>query len=891
MTLSRLTQALADRYRIERELGAGGMATVYLAHDLKHDRDVAIKVLHPDLGAALGADRFLTEIKTTARLQHPHILPLLDSGEADGLLFYVMPLVRGETLRDRLQREQQLPVADALRIAREVADALAEAHAVGIVHRDIKPENILLQGAHALVADFGISLAVQQAGGARMTQTGLSLGTPQYMAPEQAMGDKTIDHRVDIYALGAVTYEMLTGEPPHTGPNPQAIVAKLLSEPVRPSTVLRPATPPHVEAALQIALQRLAADRFATVQEFSEALRGGTGARTIAAVSTASGAHATAAGRRRGQVVAAITLVAFAAVGGWWIGRQGGTAAATSASLSIPLPDSLPLEPTRGSWEYPAGQGALALSPNGQRLVFVSRHGATTALYQRRLDNFATELIPGTDSALSPFFSPTGDAVGFFAGAKLKTVALADGRVNVVADAIQASGGVWLDDGRIVYVVKYATYLGVVPAAGGRATEVACSLCGFPSALPGGRWILTSAATGLYRVEIATGKFVPVLRRGGRSVDDQVPGVYPRYDGDGHVLWVQLDGRVYAASIDVEKSVLTSEPVVLAEGVRVEGSRGVAQFAVASSGAFVFAPGPNFKLGSLIRVDRTGRVDSIPTPPAPWNQFHLSPDGNRIVAVVEDADGQGELRIIDARTGTTTPWLRGRWFLSGRRVMWKADGKHVVFGRDGRFFEADPDLTTEPVPVLPGRGWSSMNWTTDLTTVAAAQGDTVVIFADGGKAERMRLVVPGGDIPALTGDGRWLVDAHNKGARTIMIASALDGSKRQFVIDGQGKLNQQESSSGGDEFYFTEDFSIVDSLPSTTVYAVKYTAGATNPFGPVQPLFRVHASDFPGRSYSIGMQGQRFIFRRSIADRPTRELRVLTDWHQRLRATSGAAKP
>ena len=210
-TLSRLTSALADRYRIERELGQGGMATVYLAHDLKHDRDVAIKVLHPELAAALGGDRFLSEIKTTAKLQHPHILPLLDSGEADGLLYYVMPFVAGESLRARLDRETQLPIDEAVRIAREVADALGHAHAQGIVHRDIKPENILLQEGHALVADFGIALAVTAAGGPRMTQTGLSLGTPGYMSPEQAMGEKTLDSRADIYALGAVTYEMLTG--------------------------------------------------------------------------------------------------------------------------------------------------------------------------------------------------------------------------------------------------------------------------------------------------------------------------------------------------------------------------------------------------------------------------------------------------------------------------------------------------------------------------------------------------------------------------------------------------------------------------------------------------------------------------------------------------------
>jgi serine/threonine-protein kinase len=227
--LPRLTAALADRYRIERELGAGGMATVYLARDLKHDRDVAIKVLHPDLGAALGGDRFLSEIKTTARLQHPHILPLLDSGEADTLLYYVMPYVTGETLRARLEREHQLPIDEAVRIAREVADALGAAHALGIIHRDIKPENILLQGGHALVADFGIALAVQSASSARMTQTGLSLGTPQYMSPEQAMGERVIDARADVYALGAVTYEMLTGDAPFTGSTVQAIVAKVMS--------------------------------------------------------------------------------------------------------------------------------------------------------------------------------------------------------------------------------------------------------------------------------------------------------------------------------------------------------------------------------------------------------------------------------------------------------------------------------------------------------------------------------------------------------------------------------------------------------------------------------------------------------------------------------------
>ncbi len=268
----RLAASLADRYRIERELGAGGMATVYLAHDIKHDRQVAVKVLRPELAAVIGADRFLAEIKTTANLQHPHILALFDSGTVDGTVFYVMPFIEGESLRDRISREKQLPIEDALRIAHEVADALQYAHQHGVIHRDIKPENILLHGGHALVADFGIALAASKTGGGRMTETGMSLGTPHYMSPEQAMGERDLDARSDIYALGCVTYEMLTGEPPFSGTTAQAIVARVLTEPPRPMAVQRRTVPPHVEAAVLKALEKLPADRFSSAAEFDRAL-------------------------------------------------------------------------------------------------------------------------------------------------------------------------------------------------------------------------------------------------------------------------------------------------------------------------------------------------------------------------------------------------------------------------------------------------------------------------------------------------------------------------------------------------------------------------------------------------------------------------------------------
>jgi len=270
-TADRLATALADRYRIERELGAGGMATVYLAQDLKHDRKVAIKVLRPELAAVIGADRFLSEIKTTANLQHPHILPLHDSGEADSFLFYVMPFVEGESLRDRLRREKQLPIGEAVRIATEVASALDYAHRHGIIHRDIKPENILLHDGRALVADFGIALAATSAG-SRMTETGMSLGTPHYMSPEQAMGDRELTPRSDIYALGAMTYEMLLGEPPFTGPTAQSIVAKVMTEKPVPLIARRERIPPQVEDAVLTALEKLPADRFGSAAQFAEAL-------------------------------------------------------------------------------------------------------------------------------------------------------------------------------------------------------------------------------------------------------------------------------------------------------------------------------------------------------------------------------------------------------------------------------------------------------------------------------------------------------------------------------------------------------------------------------------------------------------------------------------------
>jgi tRNA A-37 threonylcarbamoyl transferase component Bud32 len=267
-----LQAALSDRYTIIRHIGEGGMATVYLAKDLKHDREVALKVLRPNLSAVIGTERFLEEVRIAARLDHPHILTLIDSGSADGVLFYVLPFVRGESLRAKLNREKQLGADEALSITKQVASALDYAHNQGVVHRDIKPENILLQEGEAVLADFGIALAVKEAGGNRLTETGLSLGTPQYMSPEQATGDRALDRRSDIYSLGAVYYEMMAGEPPVTGATAQVVIAKLLTERPMKLSVVRDTVPPGVERAVEKSLAKVPADRFQSAGEFARAL-------------------------------------------------------------------------------------------------------------------------------------------------------------------------------------------------------------------------------------------------------------------------------------------------------------------------------------------------------------------------------------------------------------------------------------------------------------------------------------------------------------------------------------------------------------------------------------------------------------------------------------------
>ncbi len=471
MSNERLSAVLVDRYRIERELGAGGMATVYLARDVRHDREVALKVLRPELAAVLGADRFLNEVRITARLDHPHIVTLIDSGESDGFLWYVLPYIRGESLRNMLDRERQLGLEEALAITRQIASALDFAHQHGVIHRDIKPENILLHEGEAMLADFGIALAVKEAGGNRLTETGLSLGTPQYMSPEQATGDRQLDARSDVYSLAAVLYEMLAGEPPVTGPTAQAMIAKLLTERPTRLRVIRDSVPEGVDLAVARALAKTPADRFSSAGDFVAALRHAMVAAPPAGITW----------RRRNVLYAAAAVaLAVLAFGAYRLFRDRAPIFALGRSEQLTADPGLEIQP--------------ALSPDGRVVAYAAGNAVRMRIFIRPVGGGRT--LPLTDDSTAveaqPRWSPDGTTLLFLARGGVSIASALGGASRPVVPASATASvatATWSPDGREIAFVRAESLL-VAPADGGPARLLATTFdlhsCTWS---PTGRWI------------------------------------------------------------------------------------------------------------------------------------------------------------------------------------------------------------------------------------------------------------------------------------------------------------------------------------------------------------------------------------------------------------------
>jgi serine/threonine-protein kinase len=659
--ITRLNAALEGRYRIERELGEGGMATVYLADDLKHERKVALKVLKPELAAVVGAERFLAEIKTTANLQHPHILPLFDSGEADTYLFYVMPYVEGETLRDRLDRDHQLPVDEAVQIAKNVAEALDYAHGHGVIHRDIKPANILLQSGKPVLSDFGIALAVGVAGGGRLTETGLSLGTPHYMSPEQATGDLSVGAATDIYALGCVLYEMLVGEPPHTGGTAQAILGKIVMGDAEPATKHRKSVPANVDAAIRKSLEKVPADRFSGAQDFVRALTDLAfrhGPATEDASIPSSPWNRLTIGMTGLTAVLATTTI-------WLLAGPGPVPTPEVTRLVLTPPEGMTIAPSR-----------MAISPDGRTVVLAD----TGQLYRRDLDRLGAVPIPGTAAHYMPFFSPDGEWLAFFDTREntLVRVRLDGSGLQTITEApATARSGAWGEDGTIVFASTGLGGLSTVSAGGGASQPVANSppVLLWLDLLPGGAAVIASGRpfAGYDEFHVV---LVP-LETGEPEV--LFPGTWPRYVG-GHIVYWR-DEAIWAVPFDVDRLQVNGEPTMLVQGVR-GAQNGHASFVV-SERVLVYQGGglTSQFYGMPVWIDREGNEEPLNIDPGLYAWPRISPDGSSVTLVrLQDNE---DVWIHDVQTGVSSPLTVDE--ATDQAPIWTPDGERIVFRstRDG----------------------------------------------------------------------------------------------------------------------------------------------------------------------------------------------------------------
>ena len=796
--LTRLGASLADRYRIERELGAGGMATVYLAQDLKHDRKVAVKVLRPELAAALGPERFLREITITARLDHPHILPLLDSGQAGDSLYYVMPFVEGESLRDRLTREKQLSLDDALRIAREVADALGYAHARGVIHRDIKPENILLSGYpppagraggwHARVADFGIARAVSAAGGDKLTQTGMAVGTPTYMSPEQAVGDAGLDGRSDVYSVGCVLYEMLAGEPPYTGRTAQAIIAKRMVEPVPRVSTLRNTVTPALEATITRALAMSPADRFATAEEFARAL---TAPEQVPALSRS---------RRAARTVGAVGLIVTAGLAAVLLRpRPAGSVPVVGRTIQVTRDPGLEIDP--------------ALSPDGSLVAYAQGPPTRMQIFVQQVGEGRRIALTSdsTENFRSPRWSPDGARVAFLGNDGIFVVPALGGsprRVVQIDSTVFGLGSgsftpltglAWSPDGqRLAYTASYGDQqLYLVPLSGGAPSRLtAPAEPHSPAWSPDGTKLAVASGNPLF--SFGTGYFgnvgassiwvLPVA--GGppiRITGDESLNMSPQWSSDGRALfWVSDRGGsrdIYRVTLD-RGGKAAGAPQRLTTGLDVHG------IGLAADGTHLaYSSFRTFSNIWSIAVPRSGPVSAAAAQPlTTGNQtiegVDVSRDG-RWLLFDSDRGGNPDIYRMPVGGGEATRLTADS--AGDFSAAWSPDGRQIAFHslRTGNrdIFTMNADGT--------GLHQRTSTPTQDLDPTWSP-GDSALVFeviSDGPQVFRMiplsggpnsgRMLASRGDFAKWSPTGEWIAYHATDGLRLVPPA----GSPSRLLVD------------------------------------------------------------------------------------------------------------
>ncbi len=871
---ARLGTALEGRYTVDREIGAGGMATVYLARDVRHNRNVALKVLNPELGAVLGVERFLAEIRVTANLQHPNLLPLFDSGEVNGLLFYVMPYVEGESLRARLEREKQLPVDEAVRIACAIASALDYAHRNKVIHRDLKPENILMHEGQPLIADFGIALAVSNAGGTRITQTGLSLGTPQYMSPEQATGDRTVDGRADIYSLGAIAYEMLVGDPPHVAGTAQAIIAKLLTEKPGSIRVRRPSVPAHVDAAVGRALEKLPADRFATAREFGDALEG----RGAAFADTSY--QALPVSMRAGRWSRVREIVAWTLVGalvGWLGWRQ----------LQSRGPTGSPV--VRVNFDLPAGARindvitgtTIAASPKGDLIAFTSTGVGGFRMYIRRVNELAArEILAMAGRNLT--FSPDGRWLAFTEGNVLSKVSVDGGQAVTIGTTGGAVpyGLTWSDAGTI-YVGSF-TGMWAIPATGGTAVQIAGvdsigarSGKRFPMVLPGGKAIAYASGS-----STAAPAHLGVLTIGSGEVREfDLLLAMPLGVVDDQLVYVSPAGGLMAVRFDNGARRPVGDPVQLDEGVLIDPAAG-AKASLSASGTLAYLRGRAQFQPVMVRANST-----VPTAlirePGLYSTPRFSPEGGRVAITVFGANAT-DIWVYDVARNTFT-----RLTTEGLNIRpeWSPDGRDLIFisTRDGKTGiwrqpadgSGPPSLLYQPevepfeAMLSPDTKWllirtsPGSTYPRDILAVPLTGERTVVPIVTSPYSETK---------PRFSPDGKWLAYQSDETGRFEIYVRPFPGSGARVQVSDNGGSEPIWGRSGR-SLYFRGQVGEVIQVGVTTGSAFSIGERAV-------VLAGDYLADASHANYDIAPDGSFLMLRRAGAESQTI---VVHNWGRELR--------
>jgi len=790
--LDRLRSALAGRYMIERELGAGGMATVYLAQDVKHHRKVAVKVLRPEIAATLGAERFSREIDVAAQLQHPHILPLLDSGEADGFFYYVMPFVEGQSLRDRLAHHGELPVHDAVKVLIEVVDALAHAHAHGVVHRDIKPDNVLLSGRHALVTDFGVAKAVSEATGAHtLTSVGVALGTPAYMAPEQAAADPHLDHRVDLYAVGVLGYELLTGRPPFAGLTPQETLAAHVTRAPEPVNKHRPEISPALSGVLMKCLAKRPADRWQSAEELLaqlEPLATPSGGITPIATRPVPGVGAPRS-RLAVGAMATVGVLLVLIIGVALMQRGAPPPLQLGRRTQVTLDPGLELDP--------------ALSPDGKLIAYTT--GAGGGLRVRQVDGGAPVAVT-SGPARFPFWAPDGRRILFQSPRGIEIVPALGGASRVLVPAVDGGPipGPIAPDGRsFVFARRDSLFVRPLDGRETRLVRVGREVHSL-SWSPDGRWIAYVAGnSGFVQGGLGIGNIAPsaiwvVAAAGGtpvRVTDDQSLNVGPAWVPGGLLIYVSSRG----GGRDVYQIALTHSGHPVGPPLRVTTG-------LNAHGISLSADGARFAYSAFTETSNVWSVPVVPTgavsisqarPVTAGNQtieaFDVSPDGQWLAF---DSNRGGTQQIYRVRLGGGEPEQLTNGSADVFWPAWSPDGREIAFHSfrgDHREVFVMPAEGGEPVQVTKGTDdQRAPEWSPDgrrllLLANAGTNPRFHIITRRADRSwstpEQLALVVESDIVPVTVGawspDGRLV--ACGCADRGLVIVPAGGGPARRLV--------------------------------------------------------------------------------------------------------------